>query len=120
MDSKNSLLITILLVLLAGLIFTGVFYLVQKPKIDNYLFEESTGGTTGTTTEEIFDPSRLSWQEATSNAAWTKRDSHAAVVFNGKMWVMGGLNGNGTVLAPGVVEYWKAAYFSDIWNSENG
>jgi leucine-zipper-like transcriptional regulator 1 len=66
------------------------------------------------------NPATLTWQEATSSAPWQARDSYAAAVFDGKIWMMGGLDANKNVLAPNVVEYWKADYFNDIWSTPDG
>jgi hypothetical protein len=68
----------------------------------------------------IFDPALLSWQEVTKSAVWQPRDSHAVVVYQDKIWLMGGLNGNDYVISPGTVEYNKAPHFSDVWVSEDG
>ncbi len=61
------------------------------------------------------------WTLATSSASWEARDSAASVVFKDRMWIMGGLNGNGV---PGEAEhtpdYMEAKYFNDIWSSTDG
>lgn len=61
------------------------------------------------------------WKVATTSAEWTARDSAASFVFNGKMWIMGGINGNGveTNLQHGV-HYWQATHYNDIWSSLDG
>jgi hypothetical protein len=68
-----------------------------------------------------FDPASLSWSEAATSSAWEARDSAAAFVFDDKMWIEGGLDGNG---APSglhhEVEYGGALYFNDIWSSTDG
>lgn len=70
--------------------------------------------------EPVFQPDTLSWTIATSSAEWAPRDSSASFVFAGKMWTMGGLNGNENIAGQGVVRYWEAPHFNDIWASENG
>ncbi len=45
------------------------------------------------------------WTEATSAAPWSGRRYHASVVFNGRMWVLGGYNGG---------------YLDDVWSSSDG
>ena len=45
------------------------------------------------------------WIEATNSANWSGRNGHASVVFNDKMWVLGGID---------------AAYSNDVWYSEDG
>jgi len=43
------------------------------------------------------------WTQATSSVAWGRRWWHKAVVYNGKMWVMGGYD-----------------HFGDVWYSSDG
>jgi hypothetical protein len=69
---------------------------------------------------EIFNPSLLSWEKVTTPIPWQPRDSHGVLVFKDKLWLIGGLNGNGFVEKPGVVRYSQAPHFSDIWCSEDG
>jgi leucine-zipper-like transcriptional regulator 1 len=116
---KNSLLISAFFISLILLLSTVTFYIIKRPEIK---FSPGNNQSAGQQEEqkETFDPASLTWQEATSDAPWTKRDSHAVVVFKNKMWLMGGLNGNANVLAPNAVEYWNSPYFKDVWFSENG
>ena len=37
---------------------------------------------------------KITWQTATEDAAWSKRLGHSSVVFNGKIWVLGGNDGS--------------------------
>lgn len=67
-----------------------------------------------------FNPAMLSWSQATSSAAWQSRDSAASFVFGNKMWIIGGLNGNGHVDEAGIVQYWEAPHFNDIWSTTDG
>ena len=48
----------------------------------------------------------LNWVRATANAGWSAREGHTSVVFNNKMWVMGGFNGT--------------IRYNDVWYSTNG
>lgn len=48
----------------------------------------------------------LSWTRATASAEWEPRQGHACVVFNNKMWVLGGFGGGGPL--------------NDVWYSEDG
>jgi len=41
----------------------------------------------------IFKPENLGWEIAVANAPWTKRDAHTALVFNAKIWLLGGVGG---------------------------
>lgn len=70
--------------------------------------------------EPAFNPASLSWEQVFLIIPWEPRDSHAVVIFKSKMWLMGGLNANGLVLKPDLVQYEKAPHFSDVWNSEDG
>ncbi len=45
------------------------------------------------------------WQQATSSSEWTNRLYHTSVVFNNKIWVIGGYDGS---------------YLNDVWYSSNG
>lgn len=69
---------------------------------------------------EQFNPASLTWESATSSAEWQTRDSAASFVFSGKMWTMGGLDGNRYFEGGGRVRYWEAPHFNDIWSSEDG
>jgi len=48
---------------------------------------------------------QMSWTRACSCAAWTQRYGHTSVVFDNKMWVMGGTGDD---------------YFNDVWYSTDG
>jgi len=121
MVKKNSLLMSVFIFAVVALIFTGIFYLIKKPQI----FSDDKNNLTQKNQQPIeikenFNAGSLIWEEATSSADWVDRDSHAAVVFKDKIWLMGGLNANANVLAPNAVEYWNSIYFKDIWVSDNG
>lgn len=55
--------------------------------------------------QTFFDGS--TWTEATANAAWADRKSHASVVFDGKMWVSGGIDASSNQT-------------NDVWYSTDG
>ncbi|MDP3999736.1 MAG: hypothetical protein Q8P76_04090 [bacterium] len=46
------------------------------------------------------------WSPVNVSAAWSARQGHAAVAFNGQLWVLGGLDAGG--------------YKNDVWSSSNG
>ena len=73
-----------------------------------------------TSPQPAFDPTSLNWEEAVSSAPWESRDSHAVVVYDNKIWLMGGLDANGHVISPGNVDYDNSKYFSDVWSSTDG
>ncbi len=47
----------------------------------------------------------INWNQATANAQWSGRENHTSVVFDKKIWVMGGYNG---------------AHMNDVWFSTDG
>lgn len=55
-----------------------------------------------------FYTKRLHWTKVTEHAGWGQRDSAGEVVFNNKMWIIGGWDSSFT---PGL---------RDVWNSQNG
>ena len=55
----------------------------------------------------IYGAAGSTWTQATSAAAWPARDAHTTVVFNNKMWVIGGVSGSTTCL-------------HDVWYSSDG
>ncbi len=48
---------------------------------------------------------QMTWTQATSAASWSTRWQHTSVVFDNKMWVMGGYGGS---------------YLHDVWYSTDG
>ncbi len=69
---------------------------------------------------KAFNPDNLTWEEAVSSAPWEERDSHTVVVYNNKIWLMGGLNANGHMASLGDVDYNSATYPGDVWSSDDG
>jgi len=67
--------------------------------------------------EEVFN---LEWKNLASTTPWSKRDSHATFVFQNKLWLIGGINGDGLVSPSRQVKYWEASHFNDVWVSEDG
>jgi hypothetical protein len=53
----------------------------------------------------------LEWERITKNADWSNRYDHQAVVFDNKLWVIGGYN-------PG--KFSGDSYLEDVWSSEDG
>lgn len=56
--------------------------------------------------EVWFSSDGVTWTRATHNAGWSPRIQHTSVVFDGKMWVIGGSNSGDT--------------YSDVWYSTDG
>jgi hypothetical protein len=53
----------------------------------------------------------LTFTEVNKKADWKNRLDHASVVFNDRIWVLGGYN-------PG--EVWGDTYYEDVWSSVDG
>jgi hypothetical protein len=53
----------------------------------------------------------FTWKEVTKKAAWSNRYDHAAVAFDGKLWVIGGYDSGRTL---------GDSYLEDVWNSTDG
>ncbi len=47
----------------------------------------------------------ISWAKATASAGWSARNGHSSVVFNGKIWIIGGSDGS---------------LKNDVWSSDDG
>ncbi|MBI4136252.1 MAG: hypothetical protein HY481_01745 [Candidatus Vogelbacteria bacterium] len=58
-------------------------------------------------------PADIVWQSA-GEAPWSARDAAAALVWQDKLWLMGGVNG-GQGLANNV-KYWELPHFNDVWS----
>lgn len=109
MDKKE--ILKVLLALLALAVIS--FWSVEKPKTDGkpaIKVEEKT----------VSKEPTLEWKELTASAPWSPRDSHETFVFQNKIWLIGGLNGNGLVDKNHFIAYWTAPHFNDIWNTEDG
>ncbi len=70
--------------------------------------------------QDTFRPDTLIFKLATSTAEWQPRDSAASFIFQDKIWLMGGLNGNSEVDGEHNVRYWEAPHFNDIWSTNDG
>lgn len=67
-----------------------------------------------------FEPKKLSWTQITPAAEWRGRDSEVSFVFQNKIWMTGGLNGDEEIDSNRKVIYWEAPHFNDIWTTEDG
>ena len=103
---KKQILPLMFFLVLIGIV--GVFFFQEnrkdKDKIDN---RENS---------QDFSSDLLVWEEATSSAPWSIRDSHGSVVFKDRMWLFGGIEGGGEFSG----NYGDLEHKSDIWVSENG
>jgi hypothetical protein len=51
---------------------------------------------------------QMTWTCASESAPWAPRSTHAVVVFNSKMWLLGG------------VSRWQDSICNDVWSSTDG
>lgn len=51
-------------------------------------------------------PDGINWTEITASAPFSARNNHTSVVFDNRVWVIGGFRGDG--------------YFNDVWHSDDG
>jgi hypothetical protein len=54
----------------------------------------------------------LNWKQETDSAPWTPRDDHSAVVFNNRMWILGG--------GQHVTGWFDPLPLNDVWSSADG
>ena len=66
--------------------------------------------------ERGLDKMFLDWEKITNNAPWGKRDSHATIVFQNKLWLFGGLSSGKDFKGA----YGDLPHKSDIWATEDG
>ena len=64
--------------------------------------------------ERAIDLENMEWNSP-GDAPWTKRDAHTSVVFQDKIWIMGGIRDGDVNLA-----YEYHIHESDVWNSSDG
>jgi len=118
----NNILKIIVFSIIVVVVSTAVCVLlkeiIKEDAIDLGFTEDSVSESPLSPT--IFSPSSLGWEEAVSSAPWEARDSQAVVVYKNRIWLMGGLDANGHISSNGTVNYGDAAYFSDVWSSEDG
>jgi hypothetical protein len=65
-------------------------------------FSSTSGGFVKNFLDLLIKP----WTQATASAGFSTRRSHSSVVFDGKIWVIGGTDGTN--------------YFNDVWSSSDG
>lgn len=82
---------------ITGLLYLLIFSSCERITFEEYALNEYDG--------------QLEWTQETENAEWNDRYDPEVVVFNNKMWVMGGYN-------PG--ERKGDAYYQDVWSSADG
>ena len=67
------------------------------------------GGSDGNKLNDIWASSDgLTWEEVTTNAPFSERSFHTSVVFDDKIWVIGGWNGGSSFVT------------NDVWSSIDG
>jgi len=89
-------------------------YFEWQPSIDNFILSHyvlsiavpSETITLGTSNNNYLSTSSGAWSLANVAAEWSGRTYHSSVVFNNKIWVMGGVDGYGAK--------------NDVWYSSDG
>ena len=65
------------------------------------------GGWGSTRLNDVWDSTNgINWSQKTASAGWSRRDQHTSLVYNNKMWVIGGTD--------------TSNRFNDVWDSTNG
>ncbi len=77
-------------------------------KTINVWFKDDAGNVSSHASANAIDTIfyNKSWEQATASASWVQRSTHFGVVFDNKMWVMGGYDGSGSR--------------NDVWYSSDG
>jgi hypothetical protein len=84
-------------------------------------------GSMNTMNDVWYSADGTNWVQATEHAPWSPRCGHTMTVFDGNMWVLGGLQ-HGLQDAVGAVQYlndrwlnfYEYEYFNDAWYSSDG
>jgi hypothetical protein len=63
--------------------------------------------------ESVLAQSQYQWENVTNTAAWMGRDGAGALVYDNKMWLLGGWN-------PGNATYFPKICNNEVWNSTDG
>ncbi|MDP2641350.1 MAG: hypothetical protein Q8P39_02305 [Candidatus Yanofskybacteria bacterium] len=106
--------------LLGGFFSVGLFsdqmksYLNPEPYPEEETREDQEQAPAESAGQDLRD---LTWNRL-ADAPWSPRDTHAVMVFQDKLWLMGGLSG--ATATPGYVDYWLMPTFNDVWASEDG
>ncbi len=110
--SKSSLIIICLFFLGIFFLIIGVGSVFNIGYVSNILETKET--------EKVFNPDRYGWKEVVSTNKWSKRDSHTEYQFGGKLFILGGLNGEPGIVAHHTVVYENVPHYNDIWVSDDG
>lgn len=111
---NNKILPKIFIVLLILLFIFGGYV------IYDYFKEPAGNAVVENKEKDIFNPFILGWNEVSIEAPWQKRDSHTIYEFNGKLFMLGGLDGTEGVYAYHKVAYENVPHFNDIWQLDDG
>ena len=98
----------------------NMFDISITPDAEDNEKKNTTPINTTKKTATIVKRQDMRWTEVTTSAPWEVRDSGEVFLFQDKIWIMGGINGNETVREDNAINYWEAPHFNDIWNSEDG
>jgi len=81
---------------------------------ERYAFNQAGGCPAVTECNDVwYSTDGIDWTEATAAAQWSERNRHTSLVFDDKMWVIGGFDNNAPD-CPGVTEC------NDVWYSTDG
>ncbi len=61
----------------------------------------------------------INWSQATDSAPWDRRFNHTSVIFDDKMWVIGGIFYEITHYSP-TSTYLRWCVYEDVWYSDDG
>jgi len=56
----------------------------------------------------------VTWTQATTSADFTPRERHTSVVYNNKIWVMGGVSDNIDMILGNMNDVWYSPAFTDV------
>jgi hypothetical protein len=68
----------------------------------------SPQGTSVATNDVWSSPDGVTWTQVNANAPWSARSAHSSLVFNNKMWILGG------------VDTTQPRDLNDVWYSSDG
>lgn len=106
----------IIFLIILFVIILGIFIILNYKKTATNIYSDLLENEQQNNNANL---KNLTWKEL-PKAPWNGRDSHSAVVFKGKIWVMGGVDGATRLISPGNVDYGNAPHFSDIWTTSDG
>ena len=105
-------------ILFMGLAGIGVVFVVLQSLFAQFDEAPLLGLREKNESRSSFDPATSVWKEV-KRVPWQARDSHMVFLFQDKMWLTGGLDGN-EVTINNTPNYEHAKYYNDMWVSTDG